>query len=58
MSEDTEKIISEIEENSSTWRAQRSDLPVTLLILSRVIRVWSSLKGRPNARDAWENLIK
>lgn len=50
-------LLSEIQENCEAWRATHSDLPLTLLILSRIIRVGAELPKDSPAKAVWDALI-
>lgn len=56
MSESVETLFSEVEKNGELWRASYSDLPVTLLILSRVKRALGKMPEGAKALEVWAGL--
>ncbi len=56
MTQTVSDLISEIEDHHERWRAEHSDLTVTLLFLSRIVAVLSRLDEESKAKNVWDDL--
>ncbi|HKU75076.1 MAG TPA: hypothetical protein VJR02_14280 [Pyrinomonadaceae bacterium] len=56
MTQTVSDFILEIEEHHERWCAEHSDLPVTLLFLSRIVGVLSRLDEDSKAKSVWDEL--